>query len=146
MARKRSELLGSLGKLFSIFKKVADKVLEYGGDDEVIAQLDTDSGLVAEIALLLVEREKRLEDTAGLLEHISPLSTKPSAGTISALRAFKPRELQILDLRLDPDKDERHTLEDVGKIFRYTRERIRQIEEKAKSCRFTPSEDRDALE
>ncbi len=54
MARKRSEFLGSLGKLFSIFKKVVDRVLELDGCDEHIAQLDTNAELVDVVARLLL--------------------------------------------------------------------------------------------
>lgn len=54
MARPRSEFLGSLGKLFSIFKKVADKVLELGGSDEDIADIDMNEKLVNNIAHLIL--------------------------------------------------------------------------------------------
>lgn len=54
MARSRSDLLGSLGKLFSIFKKVVDNVLELGGSDEEIARIDTDTELAQELAAHLV--------------------------------------------------------------------------------------------
>jgi len=59
MARQRSEFLGSLGKLFAIFKKVVDKVLELGGSDEDIVRLDTDVALVEAVARLII-MEKRL--------------------------------------------------------------------------------------
>jgi RNA polymerase primary sigma factor len=41
------------------------------------------------------------------------------------------REMQVLQYRFGFNKDETKTLEDIGQIFNVTRERIRQIEEKA---------------
>lgn len=54
MARSRSDLLGSLGKLFSIFKKVVDNILELGGGDEDTARIDTDAELAHELAAHIV--------------------------------------------------------------------------------------------
>jgi RNA polymerase primary sigma factor len=48
-----------------------------------------------------------------------------------ALTALTDREQQVLHLRFGLAGCEPHTLEDVGKTFRLTRERIRQIEAKA---------------
>lgn len=53
MARPRSEFLGSLGKLFNVFKKVMDQVLSLGGSDWDIQRLDTESWLVKDIASVL---------------------------------------------------------------------------------------------
>ncbi|MEX2055087.1 MAG: hypothetical protein WD972_02800, partial [Candidatus Andersenbacteria bacterium] len=53
MGRPRSEFLGTLGKLMQIVKKVADKVLELGGNDQNITAIDGDERLVKDIALLI---------------------------------------------------------------------------------------------
>lgn len=53
MARQRIEWLQALGKLFSVFKKVADRVLDLKGDGGHIARLDTDEALVDDVARLL---------------------------------------------------------------------------------------------
>jgi len=45
--------------------------------------------------------------------------------------ALTPRELEVLKLRFGLDGYPEHTLEQVGKIFKITRERVRQIESKA---------------
>lgn len=49
----------------------------------------------------------------------------------SILDTLTPREREILRLRFGLDNIKPHTLEDVGKIFNVTRERIRQVEAKA---------------
>jgi len=50
---------------------------------------------------------------------------------IQILDDLSPRERKILDMRFGLTDDITHTLEEVGKEFRVTRERIRQIEAKA---------------
>ena len=47
------------------------------------------------------------------------------------LNTLTEREQQVLRMRFGLDDGEAHTLEDVGKVFGVTRERIRQIEAKA---------------
>ncbi len=49
----------------------------------------------------------------------------------SALSVLNPRERQVLELRFGLVDGKDHTLEEVGKYFNVTRERIRQIEAKA---------------
>jgi RNA polymerase primary sigma factor len=51
--------------------------------------------------------------------------------TRDILDTLSPREASVLRLRFGIDCDSDHTLEEVGKIFNVTRERIRQIEAKA---------------
>jgi len=48
-----------------------------------------------------------------------------------ALSGLKPREAKVLRMRFGIDMDTDHTLEEVGKKFDVTRERIRQIEAKS---------------
>ena len=50
-----------------------------------------------------------------------------------ALESLNPREAEILRMRFGFDTKRDHTLEEVGRRFRVTRERIRQIESKALS-------------
>src|SRR5205814_8297697 len=49
----------------------------------------------------------------------------------AALLVLSKREQQVLDLRFGLNGGDPHTLEQVGRTFRLTRERIRQIEAKA---------------
>jgi RNA polymerase primary sigma factor len=51
--------------------------------------------------------------------------------TISILESLTPREAKVLRMRFGIDMNTDHTLEEVGKQFDVTRERIRQIEAKA---------------
>ena len=47
------------------------------------------------------------------------------------LRSLSPRERDVLRLRFGMDDGRQRTLEEVGQLFGVTRERIRQIKEKA---------------
>ncbi|RLE22099.1 MAG: hypothetical protein DRJ65_14620 [Acidobacteria bacterium] len=51
--------------------------------------------------------------------------------TNSVLKSLTPREEQVLKLRFGIGDGTEHTLEEVGRTFNVTRERIRQIEYKA---------------
>jgi RNA polymerase primary sigma factor len=60
-----------------------------------------------------------------------------------ALNTLTPREAEVLRLRFGIGKSTDGTLEDVGKIFNVTRERIRQIEAKAITKLRHPSRSRE---
>ena len=51
--------------------------------------------------------------------------------TINILESLTPREAKVLRMRFGINMNTDHTLEEVGKQFDVTRERIRQIEAKA---------------
>jgi RNA polymerase primary sigma factor len=51
--------------------------------------------------------------------------------TGQVLRTLTPREEKIMRMRFGLEDDSEHTLEEVGRAFAVTRERIRQIEAKA---------------
>jgi len=65
----------------------------------------------------------------------SPVNFATSAGLREAMRevlsTLTPREAKVLRMRFGIDMNTDHTLEEVGKQFDVTRERIRQIEAKA---------------
>ncbi|PWV62418.1 RNA polymerase RpoD-like sigma 70 subunit [Plasticicumulans acidivorans] len=72
-----------------------------------------------------------IEDTSAM----SPIEAATSEGlkeaTYEVLASLTPREAKVLRMRFGIDMPSDHTLEEVGKQFDVTRERIRQIEAKA---------------
>ncbi len=72
-----------------------------------------------------------IEDT----NMVSPIDFATSSGLSEAMKdvlsSLTPREAKVLRMRFGIDMNTDHTLEEVGKQFDVTRERIRQIEAKA---------------
>jgi RNA polymerase primary sigma factor len=85
------------------------------------------------------------------LSEISPLDRALSADlrqrTRSALACLTPREARIIRLRFGVGGGRQHTLDEVGRMFALTRERIRQIESKAlaKLRRHSPARELKSL-
>ena len=81
------------------------------------------------------------EDDSNLGQLIEDMSAQSPAEAVQdkglalqtekALATLTPREEKILRMRFGIGEDSDHTLEEVGKTFNVTRERIRQIEAKA---------------
>ncbi len=72
-----------------------------------------------------------IEDKKAVAPAEEVVNTKLSEQIASVLSALTPREEQVLRKRFGIDEKSDHTLEEVGKLFNVTRERIRQIEAKA---------------
>lgn len=72
-----------------------------------------------------------IEDTNLDLPLDSATSDNLKAATHDVLSGLTPREAKVLRMRFGIDMNTDHTLEEVGKQFDVTRERIRQIEAKA---------------
>ncbi|OEE71839.1 RNA polymerase sigma factor RpoD [Vibrio ordalii] len=72
-----------------------------------------------------------IEDTTLELPLDSATATSLRAATRDVLAGLTPREAKVLRMRFGIDMNTDHTLEEVGKQFDVTRERIRQIEAKA---------------
>jgi RNA polymerase primary sigma factor len=81
------------------------------------------------------EEDSRLEDFIEDKEAISPqdvaISSNMAKQIQEVLSTLKKREEKILRMRFGIGEKHEHTLEEVGQDFNLTRERIRQIEEKA---------------
>jgi len=72
-----------------------------------------------------------IEDTNVLLPSDTATNAGLSESTRDILSSLTPRESKVLRMRFGIDMNTDHTLEEVGKQFDVTRERIRQIEAKA---------------
>ncbi len=81
------------------------------------------------------EEESHLGDFIEDKSAVSPVDSVISASlreqTSRVLRTLTPREELVLRMRFGVGEGSEHTLEEVGKSFNVTRERIRQIESKA---------------
>jgi RNA polymerase primary sigma factor len=81
------------------------------------------------------EEESRLEDFIEDKEAISPQEAAMSSRMVKqiqkVLSTLNEREEKIMRMRFGIGEKHEHTLEEVGQDFNVTRERIRQIEEKA---------------
>jgi RNA polymerase primary sigma factor len=72
-----------------------------------------------------------IEDNATLAPAEAALYSSLRDATKEVLDSLTPREAKVLRMRFGIEMNTDHTLEEVGKQFDVTRERIRQIEAKA---------------
>lgn len=72
-----------------------------------------------------------IENPASLSPAETALTADMRERTASALKMLSPREAKVIEFRFGLVDGEERTLEEVGEIFGLTRERIRQIEQKA---------------
>ena len=72
-----------------------------------------------------------IEDSNALSPDETVINTNLREHTESALHTLTPREEQVIKMRFGMGDGGEHTLEEVGRNFSLTRERIRQIEAKA---------------
>jgi RNA polymerase primary sigma factor len=72
-----------------------------------------------------------IEDRASVSPADSVIETNLRERTARVLRTLSPREEKVLRMRFGMEDGSEHTLEEVGRCFDVTRERIRQIEAKA---------------
>ncbi len=126
--------------VISKYTQARERLLrELGRDpepEEVADSLDVDIDDVQLMAELLEEseespvREEPYED--GGLMPLLPMDRKALTGHLTEiLHELSPREQEILSLRFGLTDDEPRTLEEIGKRFHLTRERVRQIENRA---------------
>ena len=73
----------------------------------------------------------RSEDTKTVAPDNAAAQTMLREQLIQALHKLTPREEKVIRLRYGLDDGKQRTLEEVGREFNVTRERIRQIEAKA---------------
>jgi RNA polymerase primary sigma factor len=80
-----------------------------------------------------------IEDVSASSPADAAIHASMRAAINEALDGLSPREAKILRLRFGLDTTSDHTLDEVGKQFNVTRERIRQIEGKAMRKLMHPS-------
>lgn len=77
-------------------------------------------------------QETTLKDIIEDTSQVSPATTaegiRRREDIIRWMKILKPNEQKVLVMRFGLDGDEPHTLEEIGKVFGLTRERVRQIE------------------
>jgi len=119
----REAMPEELAKEMEIHEEKIRKVLKIAGEP---LSLETSVG---------VDDDSNLGDVIEDSNASSPLDLATESGLTEAVRdvlaALKPREAKVLRMRFGIDMNTEHTLEEVGKQFGVTRERIRQIEAKA---------------
>jgi RNA polymerase primary sigma factor len=84
-----------------------------------------------------------IEDHAGISPAEAAMSANVQEQTAHVLRTLSPREEKIIRMRFGIEDGSEHTLEEVGRAFSVTRERIRQIEAKALRKLRHPSRSRE---
>jgi RNA polymerase primary sigma factor len=72
-----------------------------------------------------------IKDSAALAPDEAAINMNLKEQTGQVLHTLTPREEKIMKMRFGLEDDSEHTLEEVGRAFAVTRERIRQIEAKA---------------
>ena len=131
-------------------KKTAGELLRRTGREptaeEIAAQLDMEPARVREL-IQLAQDPISLETPVGEEEdaHLEDFIQDEDAGVpvdeagrqllrrelFSVLKSLTPREERVIALRFGLEDGRAHTLEELGKEFNVTRERVRQIEAKA---------------
>ena len=110
-------------------KKVQSQLLHQNGHepsaDEIAAEIDMPVDKVREI-MRVAQEPVSLETPADAASH-----TMLREQLSDVLSTLTPREAKVLKLRFGLEDGRSRTLEEVGKEFNVTRERIRQIEAKA---------------
>jgi RNA polymerase primary sigma factor len=84
-----------------------------------------------------------IEDRAGISPADAVMNVNVQERTAHVLRTLNPREEKIIRMRFGMEDGSEHTLEEVGRAFSVTRERIRQIEAKALRKLRHPSRSRE---
>jgi len=138
---------------FPIFHRLKYQVVgALGFDDAVLADCVRKVRKIMRVPISLEtpigeEGDSPLSDLIEDRAQISPAEAVMSANvqerTAQVLRTLSPREEKIIRMRFGIEDGSEHTLEEVGRAFSVTRERIRQIEAKALRKLRHPSRSRE---
>jgi RNA polymerase sigma factor (sigma-70 family) len=120
------------GKSYLLFNLFADYLKSEGTDEQHIIAIDLENMYnerLREPLTLLQHIDEQVQDTKTyyvLIDEVQLLGRFEEV-----LNTLAPREKKVLELRFGIVDGRTRTLEEVGKEFNVTRERIRQIEAKA---------------
>ncbi len=112
IARKADMPVEKVRKIFKIAKEPVSLETPIGDDED------------SSLGDFVEDRSIEKPDEVAVLEALKEK-------VYQALGTLTEREQTVLKMRFGIDMDAEHTLEEVGRVFRVTRERIRQIEAKA---------------
>ncbi len=139
-------MIETINKLNRISRQILQETGVEPSPEELAKKMDLSEDKIRKILKIAKEpismatpvgddEESRLEDFIEDDVVDSPVDSAMNAGlreaTLEVLATLTPREAKVLRMRFGIDMNTDHTLEEVGKQFDVTRERIRQIEAKA---------------
>jgi len=139
-------MIETINKMMRISRQIAQEIGREPTPEELAEHLDMPEEKVRQIMEVAKEpvsletpvgddEDSQLSDFVEDEKSVNPLDTTVNAAleetTRSMLETLTTREKKVLMMRFGIDMNTDHTLEEVGKQFGVTRERIRQIEAKA---------------
>jgi len=139
-------MIETINKLNRISRQMLQEMGREPSPDELAERMEMPEDKVRKVLKIAKEpismetpigddEDSHLGDFIEDAEVSSPVDSATSEGlketTHSVLAGLTPREAKVLRMRFGIDMNTDHTLEEVGKQFDVTRERIRQIEAKA---------------
>ncbi len=141
-------MVETINRLQQVSRRLLQDLGRDGTPEEIAAEMGEDVEKVKHI-IKISQDTVSLETSVGddddddtslsdFIEDVKNISPSAAAGSEllkdyirEAIQDLSPREKKILEMRFGLDDGVTHTLEEVGKEFGVTRERIRQIEAKA---------------
>jgi RNA polymerase primary sigma factor len=139
-------MVETINKLVRISRRLVQELGREPTSEEIAAEMDVDAARVREIMKISqdpisLETPVGDEEDSHLGDFIEDRSSVAPADAathqilkeevVAILRTLTPRERKVLELRFGLEDGRTRTLEEVGREFRVTRERVRQIEAKA---------------
>jgi len=139
-------MIETINKLNRISRQMLQEMGREATPDELAARMDMPEDKVRKVLKISKEpismetpigddEDSHLGDFIEDASVLSPVDSATGEGlkeaTREVLASLTPREAKVLRMRFGIDMNTDHTLEEVGKQFDVTRERIRQIEAKA---------------